>query len=51
MTEGLGDIERAVTDAVHETVKALGIEAVRALSWFPSNRDTWGGLSIEGIGG
>lgn len=37
--EGYVDIEAAIRQAVHETVAALGIGALKALSWFPSNRE------------
>ncbi len=30
--------EEAIAQAVRETVAKLGIDAVRRLSWFPSNR-------------
>lgn len=34
------ELYRAVADAMRETVKTLGLGAVKALSWFPSNRKT-----------
>ena len=32
------ELYRAISDAMRETVKTLGLSAVKALSWFPSNR-------------
>ena len=32
------ELYRAVANAMRETVKTLGLSAVKALSWFPSNR-------------
>ncbi len=39
MSEGeLQKVYQAVRCSVEQTVAKLGIEAVRALSWFPANR-------------
>lgn len=43
------DVEEAIEQAVHQTIAELGLEAFRALSWFPSNGDG-GTLAIEGVG-
>ena len=29
---------KAIREAVEETIKALGMDSVKALSWFPRNR-------------
>ena len=33
------DYEQAIREAVTETIAELGMEAVYALSWFPSNQE------------
>jgi len=37
--EELQKVYQAIRHSVEETVAKLGIEAVLALSWFPSNRN------------
>lgn len=33
----MDEIEQAIREAVQEAIEELGVDAVKALSWFPSN--------------